>query len=68
VDIPTLVIHGERDEIIPLEQGMALYGALKSGVKRLLIIRGAVHNDLLWVGLRQYMDAIESFLRGSQNS
>lgn len=44
VSIPTLVIHGTRDEVIPFELGRAL--AAKFPSARLLEVDGAGHNDL----------------------
>jgi fermentation-respiration switch protein FrsA (DUF1100 family) len=41
---PTLVIAGDRDGIIPIEQSRRLYGAI-AAEKRLLVIVGADHND-----------------------
>lgn len=46
VHCPSLVIHGERDEIIPIALGRELFAALP-GPKRWLAVAGAGHNDLL---------------------
>jgi fermentation-respiration switch protein FrsA (DUF1100 family) len=43
---PVLVIHGDRDEIVPVAHGRALFEAAP-GPKRIEIVRGAGHNDLL---------------------
>ena len=43
---PLLVIHGERDEIVPLSHGEALFGAAPAP-KRMHVVRGAGHNDLV---------------------
>ncbi len=51
VELPTLIIHGEWDEIIPLSEGQALYAASGATKKELLIIPRAGHNDLFWVGM-----------------
>ncbi len=64
VKIPTLIIHGELDEIIPIEDARALWHACGSEKKELLVIPGAGHNDLLWIGQRDYMDAIIKLVRG----
>jgi hypothetical protein len=42
---PTLVIHGERDQLVPLAQSQRLYRALQSP-KAMRIVKGAGHNDL----------------------
>ena len=41
---PVLVIAGDRDSVVPLEQSRQLYAAA-SAPKRLVIISGADHND-----------------------
>ena len=64
VKLPTLIIHGELDEIIPIEDARALWQACGSDKKQLLVIPGAGHNDLLWIGKRDYMDAITKLVRG----
>lgn len=61
VRVPTLILHGERDWIIPVGDGIALYDACAAEDKRLLTIPGAGHNDLMLVGQRQYFSAIAEF-------
>ena len=43
------VLHGDRDELIPLAQGKALFGASAAppSRKRLVILKGAGHNDMV---------------------
>jgi fermentation-respiration switch protein FrsA (DUF1100 family) len=43
---PVLVLHGDRDDIVPVAHGRALFEAAPEP-KRLQIVRGAGHNDLL---------------------
>jgi pimeloyl-ACP methyl ester carboxylesterase len=62
ISIPTLVIHGERDMIIPLEDGVALYRNVQTEEKELLIIPQAGHNDLLLHGSQDYMAAIQKII------
>lgn len=62
VTIPTLIIHGELDEIIPVEDARALWQACGSPIKELLVIPKAGHNDLLWIGETTYMNAITKFV------
>ena len=42
------VLHGDRDELIPLAQGKALFGASAAppSRKRLVVLKGAGHNDM----------------------
>ena len=58
VEVPTLVIHGERDWIIPVSDGQALYESSPAANKTLVTIPGAGHNDLMMVGRKPYFDAI----------
>lgn len=63
VAIPTLIIHGEWDEIIPAEEGRTLYALSGAREKFSLFIPHAGHNDLMMQGLDVYMEAIERFTR-----
>ncbi|MGD9878045.1 alpha/beta hydrolase [Desulfococcus sp.] len=63
-----LIIHAERDHIIPSGDGRALYEACGAVRKRLLMIPGADHNDLLYVGYADYMDAVQTFIKGISGS
>lgn len=46
VKIPTLVLHGELDEISPVEQGISLHRACGSSTKKLVRFPNGRHNDL----------------------
>ena len=59
----TLIIHGQVDVLIPAADGRELYRRSGAGDKRLVIIPGAGHNDLMWVGITQYMEAIRAFVK-----
>ncbi|MEI6559909.1 MAG: alpha/beta hydrolase [Rhodospirillaceae bacterium] len=63
VVVPTLVIHGEEDWIIPFADGQRLFDASGAAEKRLLPIREAGHNDLMLVGMGQYFQAIADLAR-----
>lgn len=45
-DPPFLILHGDKDPIVPLEQGQAMYDALiKAGVKaKFVIVKGGGHD------------------------
>lgn len=58
---PTLVIHAEYDHLIPFADGQALYDASPAPDKHLLKIPRADHNTIFTVGLRPYLDSVESF-------
>jgi pimeloyl-ACP methyl ester carboxylesterase len=57
-DKPTLIIHAERDHIIPFSDGEALFEACPATDKTLLKISDANHNDILMHGLKDYMAAV----------
>jgi fermentation-respiration switch protein FrsA (DUF1100 family) len=59
---PLLVIHGDRDEIVPVAHGRALFEAAPEP-KRLEIVRGAGHNDLLDVMSASYGRTIAEWAR-----
>jgi fermentation-respiration switch protein FrsA (DUF1100 family) len=59
---PTLVIHAERDHLIPFAEGQALYDACSATDKRLLKIRGANHNDIFLRGMSEYMEAVKDLV------
>ena len=62
ISIPALVIHGELDNLAPLQDAVKVYESLASSDKRLLTIPGAGHNDLLYVGINEYFAAIMDFV------
>jgi fermentation-respiration switch protein FrsA (DUF1100 family) len=45
IHCPVLVIHGDADQLIPFEEGMALYEAAGEP-KEFLVVPGAGHNDV----------------------
>lgn len=61
--IPTCIIHGEYDEIIPVQEGYELYQNSGAASKDILVIPGAGHNDLMMTGHDQYFGKIESFVK-----
>jgi len=44
IDMPVLVLHGSRDEIVPQKQGKAVASALPQSV--FVNVAGASHNNL----------------------
>jgi hypothetical protein len=55
---PTLIIHAEKDHIIPFSDGEALFEACSARDKTFLKIPGANHNDIFMHGLKDYMAAL----------
>ena len=62
VGTPLLVLHGDRDDTVPIRMGRALYEAAVEP-KRFLAIEGAGHDDADVVGGDAYYEAIAAFLR-----
>ncbi len=58
---PVLIIHGEQDRIVPVEQGQALYEAFVSKNKRLIRASDMGHNDLSNSEDIDFWSEIESF-------
>lgn len=59
---PVLVVHGERDSIVPLAEGKALAAA--AGARgELLVIPGADHNDLVDLGGNAYLRGLAERFR-----
>jgi len=55
----TLIIHGEHDQLLPLSEGKALYEASPAQDKRMLVIKGATHNDIFLRGMKEYLEAVK---------
>ncbi len=64
ISIPVLVIHGEVDTLAPLQDAEEMYRAFASEDKKMLTVRGAGHNDLLFKGVDEYFTAIRDFVFG----
>ena len=61
VRAPLLVLHGDRDEVVPFGQGRALFDAAQTP-KAFVAVTGAGHNDVSEA--RQYWEGWKEFLRG----
>jgi fermentation-respiration switch protein FrsA (DUF1100 family) len=59
---PLLVIHGDRDTIIPFAAGRRVFDAAPSARKEFVTLPGADHNDLHIVNPPAYWRAIDAFL------
>ncbi len=63
---PVLVVHGTKDELIPVEEGQALFEAVRSS-RDIYLVEGAGHNDVsLFAGieygkrLRRWLNSLEA--------
>jgi len=63
ISVPSLIIHGEEDTLVPVRNARDLYEHLGTEKKRLLVIPSATHNDVLIVGFRDYFMALERFVQ-----
>lgn len=61
VKAPVLVLHGERDEIVPLAQGRKVFEAAPEP-KEFYPIRGAHHNDTYSAGGEAYFAKLKEFI------
>jgi pimeloyl-ACP methyl ester carboxylesterase len=60
--VPTLIIHGEQDWLVPLENAKDIYQHLGTKEKELLVIPSATHNDIMFVGLQGYFNSLRQFI------
>jgi pimeloyl-ACP methyl ester carboxylesterase len=58
---PVLVLHGDRDSIVPFALGRELYDRLETS-KRFIEITGADHNDLVDVARTDYWTPVLEFI------
>ncbi len=61
LNLPLLVIHGERDQLVPTEQGRAIFDAA-SEPKMLYTVPGAGHLDIFTVDPATFTDKMQAFL------
>jgi len=61
VDAPMLMVHGDRDDIVPIEAGRTLFSAAKEP-KSFYGIPGAGHNDIPIAGGPDYFNSLRSFV------
>jgi fermentation-respiration switch protein FrsA (DUF1100 family) len=58
---PIMVIHGDRDELIPTAEGVALFESAPEP-KELYLVPGAGHNDVFMAAGHDYAGRIAAFL------
>ena len=61
ITLPTLIVHGEYDNLVPLQEARDLLTYLGSTQKELLIIPGADHNNVMFIDEQQYFQALSKF-------
>jgi fermentation-respiration switch protein FrsA (DUF1100 family) len=62
-NIPTrvLVMHGDDDHVVPIEQGRALFERIEEP-KQFVVIRGGDHNDVTPSAPDTYWEAVDRFI------
>ncbi|MEX2185565.1 MAG: alpha/beta hydrolase [Pirellulales bacterium] len=55
---PVLQLHGDRDEIVPIDLAQRLFDAVPDAGKRFVTLRGGSHNA---IPLRPFEDAVKAF-------
>ena len=63
IKAPILFIHGDADDIVPIELGRRLYREA-SEPKKFYAIPGAGHNDTYVVGGERYFETLKYFVEG----
>ena len=61
VAVPMLILHGDKDDVVPLDAGRRLFEAAREP-KQFHVIPGAGHNDTYIVGGEPYFALLASFL------
>jgi uncharacterized protein len=61
IKVPLLVLHGDRDEIVPFEHGKIVFDAAPEP-KTFFTIAGAAHNDTYMVGGEIYFRQLKRFI------
>jgi fermentation-respiration switch protein FrsA (DUF1100 family) len=59
--LPSLVIHGDRDDLIPPALGKAVFDALREP-KSFYLVKGADHNNLPFQGGSAYFTRLRAFV------
>ncbi len=66
ISTPSLIIHGELDMLVPLQEAKDLYQVLGSARKKLVVIPNADHNTIMFSGLKQYFAEIQEFIEATR--
>jgi len=65
VQAPILVLHGDRDEVVPFDQGKRVFAAAPEP-KEFYTIQGSGHNDTYIVGGEAYFKALKDFIEEAE--
>jgi uncharacterized protein len=67
LSLPKLIVHGDQDEIIPIELGRQVFEAAKPP-KSFYVIKGADHNNTYYVGGKPYFQRFAEFIQSAIRS
>ena len=62
ITMPALIIHGESDSLVTVNEAYTLERELGSSEKRLFIIQGADHNSVMAMDVAGYFRAVKEFV------
>jgi pimeloyl-ACP methyl ester carboxylesterase len=62
ISLPTLIIHGKNDTLVPFTQAEELLQFLGAKNKQLIAIPHAEHNNIMIVAIEKYFTAIKDFV------
>ena len=68
ITLPTLIIHGLVDDLVPVEHALATAELLTAGDVTTELVEGAGHNDLLLVDPGRYIEAIARLVERAHGS
>lgn len=61
IELPTLILHGAEDQLIPLYEAVKLQAESAARSKQLYVIPGADHNSVIVRGGATYFETIKKF-------
>ena len=67
IKTPLLVLHGDRDEVVPFTQGKMVFEAAPEP-KKFFAIAGAGHNDTYLTGGESYFQQLRNFIDGASST
>jgi len=66
ITMPTLIIHGLADDLVPVDNALATADLLTASEVTTELVEGAGHNDLLLVDPGRYIEAIARLIEKAQ--
>ena len=63
--VPSLVIHGDHDTLVPMREARDLFRHLGTKQKELLVIPSATHNDIMIAGFKKYFETLRQFVEST---